>query len=182
LHLHIAAQDASLADRDARIAALESRAALAERRAAQLSQRVPDLEAQLRTAAEAHAHAHAEVLRHAAIIDGLRAEQAVLLGSRSWRLTAPLRATNAAIAAGRAGLAELARRLARRDGIRRAAALAVRPFPRLAARIKQRLYGAPAAADALAAAGPQAPMPLTEDAARILAMAPVRAAQARDAD
>jgi FkbM family methyltransferase len=182
LHVHIAALDATLADREARIAALDARAALAERRAAQLAQALPDLEARLRTAGEAHAHAHAEVLRHVAIIDGLRAEQAVLLGSRSWRLTAPLRATNAAIAAGRAGVGELTRRLARREWIRRAAALATRPFPRLAARIKQGLYGAPVAAADVAAAGPQAPLPLTEDAARILAMAPVRAAQARDAD
>lgn len=178
----LAAVRGELAEREARILALDARAARAERRALQLAQRVPDLEAQLRTATAAHAHAHAEVLRHVAIIDALRAEQAVLLGSRSWRLTAPLRATNAALAAGRAGLAELARGLARRAWIRRVAALATRPFPGVAARIKQRLYGAPAAPGHEAVgAEPPPPLPLTEDAARILAMAPVRAAPPRDA-
>jgi hypothetical protein len=77
------------------------------------------------------------------LIDGLRAEHAQVLASRSWRLTAPLRAVNRFAARVRGRLA----REARARGL---------------------LTEAPAAA---LPADP--PLPLTEDAARILADAPV---------
>jgi hypothetical protein len=73
----------------------------------------------------------------------MRAEHAEVLASRSWRLTAPLRMVNRLAARVRGRLAREAR---------------VRGFR----------------ADAPAPALPDAPpLPLTEDAARILAQAPV---------
>jgi FkbM family methyltransferase len=124
-------------------AVIATRLRTTEHDLAQLASRVPDLQAQVRAAAAAHATAHAELLRHVGLIDGLRAEHAQVLASRSWRLTAPLRAVNRFAARVRGRLA----REARARGL---------------------LTEAPAAA---LPADP--PLPLTEDAARILADAPV---------
>jgi FkbM family methyltransferase len=123
----------------AALARAEARAVAAEQAVARFSLQVPDLQAQVRAAAAAHAIAHAELLRHVGIIEALRAEHAVLLHSRSWRLTAPLRGANALLARWR-------ERAARRAG---------GPSPPGTA--------GEAVAD----------LPLTEDAARILAHAPV---------
>jgi hypothetical protein len=127
------------AARDAAVARLQS----VELQLAQLATRVPHLKAQLRAAVAAHAQVHAELLRHVGLIEGLRAEMANLVASRSWRLTAPLRAGNAIAARVRARLARVARTRS--------------------------------AGSVPAAQGPEQEMllPLTEDAARILAQAPV---------
>ncbi len=90
--------------------------------------------------------------------------------SMSWKLTAPLRAANAArrqlLAVGDAG----ARGLARSPFVRRLAARLLRPFPTAAASIKRRLYGpAPASPEPRMAASVQ---PITQDAMRILALYP----------
>ncbi len=156
------------------------RIAQLERDLAVLARRVPDLEASLRASTDAHAAAHGELLRHVGLIDGLRGEQARILASRSWRLTAPLRGANALLAGVVARASGLARALARRPFARTAAALALRPFPGLAARVKRRLYGPPPAADATPSLPP---LPLSEDAERILALAPVvEPTDARGAD
>ena len=157
------AQAAELATRALHTAQLE-------RDLAQLSRMVPDLQAAQRAASEAHSHAHRELLRHVGLIDALRDEQARILASRSWRLTSPLRGANARLATAAARANHLARSLARRQWARTLVAMALRPFPGVAARIKRRLYGPPSTT---ATATSPSLLPLSEDAERILALAPV---------
>ncbi len=135
---------------------------------ARLSLLVPNLEAELHGAERANAAMTAEILRQADLIAALQAEHSGLMGSRSWRLTAPLRALRLPMAAASDVSARSARSLARNRLLRGATALALRPLPGLAARLKLRLYGPPAPElkDDL-------PMALTEDAERILRLAPV---------
>jgi FkbM family methyltransferase len=157
VHREAAVLQALLADaservlrQDADFAAQAQRLHQADRDLARLSRRVPDLQAEVHAATQAHAVAHEELLRHVVLIDGLRDEQARLLASRSWRLTAPLRAVNAR-------LADISAYVRRILGPRPATVPGTMPEP--------------------------PPVPLSEDAERILAMAPVRGAHDdRDAD
>jgi FkbM family methyltransferase len=135
----LAAAEAREADTRARLDATHARLASVERALDGLATQVPDLQAQLRAATAAHVVAHAELLRHVGLIDGMRADYAAVLASRSWRLTAPLRQAN-----------ELLSRL-RGTGVR-----------------------GPSVDGHLASGGPAAPpLPLSEDAERVLASAPV---------
>ena len=64
--------------------------------------------------------------------------QAALLGSRSWRLTKPLRAVSIGVAGGRRRLGRLLRTILRIPLLRRVAGLAIRQMPGLHARLRAR--------------------------------------------
>ena len=66
--------------------------------------------------------------------------QAALLGSRSWRLTRPLRAVSMRVAGGRRRIGRLLRSMLRIPLLRRVARLAIRWMPGLHARLRVRLY------------------------------------------
>jgi len=66
--------------------------------------------------------------------------QAALLGSRSWRLTRPLRALSMRMAAARRRLGRLLRGMLRVPLLRRVAGFAVHLVPGLHARLRSRLY------------------------------------------
>ena len=122
-------------------------------------------ELDLRARIDAHQQAHAHTASELAEV---RAQLGAVLGSRSWRLTAPMRSAVTRLRGVVAGVEEDARRLSRSRFARRLVAAALRPFPGVAAAIKRRLFGAvPEAAVA------EAPLPLTEDAEIVLARYPV---------
>lgn len=180
-----------LADAESRMLAqgaeLSSAAALAQRQELEgatrqlaltrLSMLVPDLEAELRGATSVQATTAAEVRRQDGLIAMLQADQSRILGSRSWRVTAPLRALRLSLADAVETGARLARSLARNRVMRGAVALVLRPAPGIAARLKLRLYGIPPTAFQAAPT-----LALTEDAERILRLAPVVPAPARARD
>ena len=122
----------------------------------------------------ASARLEASLAAHARSLQELAQAQRdfqILVGSRSWRITAPLRRFNAWVARVRARLAQAARSLARFGLARRLVALALLPFPGVAKRVKRRLYGEPVLEQPQE---PEAPLLLTADAEAVLEQHPVQ--------
>lgn len=65
---------------------------------------------------------------------------ASILGSRSWRLTRPLRSLSAAVPAGRRSVGSLLRAMLRVPWLRRVAGVVARMVPGLHRRLRSRLY------------------------------------------
>lgn len=142
-----------------------------ERSAARLSRALVDAQSAELAATAGWAASAAEHQRSLAVLAQAQIDHQVVLSSRSWRLTAPLRRFNALMAEARSRLGDAARSLARRPLARRLAALALKPFPRLAVAVKRRLYGSVPAH--VAPVGPPGPLPISEDAEAILVRCPV---------
>lgn len=168
----LAVQRQALQEQRNRGIALAARLDQSERSAARLSALLSESEsgllasqAQLRATAQAHADSLGELAR-------AQADFQRIIASRSWRITAPLRSFMTWLAELRERTAGALRVLAGWPWARRAAALALRPFPGLAARLKRGLYGeAQATADA-----PQSMrlLPISSDAEQILLRCPVQ--------
>lgn len=165
-----------LGDEQDRAAALAARLERSERAGTRLSRALLDAQSAQHASAAAWAASVAVQERTLSALVELQREHDIMLASRSWKLTAPLRRANAAGANVLQRAAALARTLARRPWARRLAAAALAPFPGLARRVKARLYGPPASAEAKSAASatPAQRLPLSEDAEAILARCPVR--------
>lgn len=150
---------------------LSGRLERSERSAARLSRVLADAQSAEFAAVAAWTASVEDHRRTLSVLAQAERDYQAVLSSRSWRLTAPLRGFNALVADGRSRLGNAARSLARRPVARRLAALALTPFPRLAAAVKRRLYGSvPVHATP---AGPPGPLPISEDAEAILARCPV---------
>lgn len=163
--------EAERAEASAAFAAVSARLERSERSGARLSRALVDAQSAQLAAAAGWAAATAEQERTLAVLAQLERDYQVVLSSRSWRLTAPLRRANALALDARSRLAGGARALARFPAARRLAALALAPFPRQAAAIKRRLYGSvPTLAESVL---PATPLPISEDAEAILARCPV---------
>lgn len=117
--------------------------------------------------------AEAETVQVRIALDAERQEYARVMASRSWRVTAPLRATSTWAREALIRVESAARGLARLRPARALAAALLLPFPGLARSVKRRLYGEPVALPELAEIAETAPLPLTADAEAILARAPV---------
>jgi FkbM family methyltransferase len=163
--------EAERAQAAATIAGLSGRLERSERSAARLARALADAQSAEFAAAAGWAASVAEHQRSLDVLAQARIDYQIVLSSRSWRLTAPLRRLNALMADARFRLGNAARSLARRPAARRLAALALKPFPRLAEAVKRRLYGSAPAP--VVPSGPPGPLPISEDAEAILARYPV---------
>lgn len=106
-------------------------------------------------------------------LDAERSDYARVMTSRSWRITAPLRAVAAMAHAALERLESMARMLARLRPVRAFAAALFSPFPGVARAVKRRLYGEPLPLPAAEELAEPTRLPLTEDAEEVLARLPV---------
>ncbi|OGT56356.1 MAG: hypothetical protein A3E01_10895 [Gammaproteobacteria bacterium RIFCSPHIGHO2_12_FULL_63_22] len=117
--------------------------------------------------------AEAETAQVRRALDAERSEYARVMASRSWRLTAPLRAMSTSARDAVLRLESTARMLARLRPVRVSVAALLSPFPGVARAVKRRLYGEPAPLPEASDIAEATPLPLTEDAEEILARSPV---------